>query len=121
MPIVVVAVVFMAPITLVEGLALRVVIVVRLGPVSASVRRPLPHSMPPLIPSAAPKPVAIDPGIAWTRHRRPHLVAQRWRSRTDVYADSGKGGSRECRSQDQASYPFGFHRSLSLQRPYIQC
>jgi len=95
-PVMVVAMVFMIPVTFVVRPAPIVVIVVRMAPVGTHIRRSLPHSMPPLIPSAAPEPIAINPGIAWTRHRTPNLIAQRRRSSADVYADLGKGWSSKC-------------------------
>ena len=95
-PVMVVAVVFMIPVTLVVCPAPVVVVIVRVGPVRTRIGWPAPHSRPPLIPSAAPEPIAIDPGIAWTRHRTPNLIAQRRRSSADVYADLGKGWSSKC-------------------------
>jgi hypothetical protein len=109
-PVMVVAVVFMIPVTLVVCPAPVVVVIVGVVPVCTRVWRPLPHSTSPLIPSAAPEPVAIDPGVAWTGHRTADLIAQRRRRNTGVYADLGKGWSRKCRSHDQASNPSRFHR-----------
>src|SRR5277367_5565820 len=108
-PVVMVAMVFMVPMTLMERPALMVVIIVRMVPVRSLIRGPLPYSGPPHIPSAVPVPVAVDPRIPWTRHSWPHLVADRRRSNADIYADSRKGRGRECRSQDQTCYPFRFH------------
>jgi hypothetical protein len=95
-PVMVVAVVFMIPVTFVVRPAPIVVIVVRMAPVSTRIGRPPPHSGPPHIPSAAPEPVPIDPGIAWARHRTPDLIAQRRRTNTGVDANLGEGWCRKC-------------------------
>jgi len=97
-PVVVIVVVMMIPMTLVIGPALVVVVIVGVVPIRTLIGRPLPHSVPPLIPSAVREPVAINPGIAWTGHRTPGLIAQRWRRTADVYANLCEGRSRKCRS-----------------------
>src|ERR1700733_10446869 len=103
------AVVFMVPMTLMVGPAAVVVVVVRMAPIRTGVGRSAPHSGGPDISAAVPVPISIDPGIAWTRHGRPHFIAQRWRSSAYVYAYSGEGWSCECRSQNRSCDPFRFH------------
>lgn len=65
-PIVVVAVIFMVPVTLMEGPALLVVIIVRVVPICSRVRRSPPNSRDPHIPSPYGVPISIDPSVART-------------------------------------------------------
>src|ERR1700733_8949858 len=99
-PVVVVAVVFTIPVTLVVCPAPVVVVVVRVAPVGARIGRTPPHSGDPHIPSPRPVPISVYPDKARTRNRGPNLIAQWQRSSADVYADLSEGWSRKYRSQD---------------------
>src|SRR5271165_6945338 len=120
-PIVVVAVVFMLPVTFMVCPAPVVVIIVRVVPIRTRIGRSPPYSRDPYISSPVPVPIPIYPDVSRTWNRRPHLIAQRGRSNTDIYADSSKGRRRKCRSQDCTSDPFRFHCSLPLLQPLIRC
>jgi hypothetical protein len=108
-PVVVVTVIIVVPMTLIVFPAVVIVVIVRMSPICACVGRPAPYSGDPHISAAVPVPISIDPGITRTRHGRPHLIAQRGRSSAYIYAYSGEGLSRECRSQDRGCNPFRFH------------
>src|ERR1700733_5734734 len=108
-PVVVVTVIIVVPMTLVVFPPVVIVVVVRMRPICAREGRPAPYSGHPHISAAVPVPISIDPGIARTRHGRPHLIAQRWRSSAYIYAYSGEGWSRDCRSQNRSCDPFRFH------------
>ena len=82
--VVMIAVVFSVPVPLMDLPALLVVIVVWMGPVGARVRWLLPDAGDPNVASAAISPVTVDPGIAFTGHRRPCLIAQWWRWGADI-------------------------------------
>jgi hypothetical protein len=95
-PIVVVAVVLVIPMTLMVLPTAVVVIVMRVGPIRARIRRPAPYSRDPYIPCPGPVPISIDPGITRTRNSWPDLIAQRRRFVTDIDTDLGKGWSGDC-------------------------
>ena len=94
MPMVVmIIVVFAVPVALMSLPALPVVVVVGMAPVGAGVGWPLPRAGDPDVPAAARVPVAIGPDETFCRHRRPNLIADRWRRRADVDLDLA-----ECRN-----------------------
>jgi hypothetical protein len=95
-PIVVVMVIVVVPVTLVVFPTVVIVVVVRMGPIPTLEGWPAPYAGYPYIPVPRPVPVSIDPGIARTRDSRPHLIAQRWRRRADVYTNLRKGWSGNC-------------------------
>jgi hypothetical protein len=84
MVVVVIAMVFVIPMTFMHLPATVIMVVVRMAPVGSRVGRPLPTPGDPDIPPAAWSPVAIHPGVAFSRHRRPYLIANGWRRRADV-------------------------------------
>ena len=75
--------ILMVPVALMHLPAIVVMVVVRMAPVSTGIRRPLPHSRNPDIPPMVWSPVPINPNVARTRHRRPCLIADRWRRCAD--------------------------------------
>jgi hypothetical protein len=87
MIVVVIAMVFAIPVALMYPPALLVVVVVGMAPVGAGVGWPLPSAGDPDIVAAARAPVPIDPGVAFFRHWRSHLIAERWRWRADIDLD----------------------------------
>jgi hypothetical protein len=108
-PVVVVTVIIVVPMTLIVLPAVVIVVVVRMSPICARVGRSAPYSGDPHVSAAVRVPISIDPGIARTRHGRPHLIAQRGWSSAYIYAYSSEGWSRECRSQNRSCDPFRFH------------
>jgi hypothetical protein len=88
-----IAMVFMVPMTLMHLPAALIMIVVRMAPVSSRIRRPLPNPWDPDIPSAPISPVAIDPDKAFARKSRPHFIPYGWRS-TEVNLDLAE--CRDC-------------------------
>ena len=92
----VVAVIFMIPMALMVGPSTVIVVVVRVGPIGAGIRRSAPHSGDPDISAPVPVPISIDPRVTRTWHRRPYFVAERRRSNSDINADRGEGWSTYC-------------------------
>jgi hypothetical protein len=92
MVVMVIAMVFAVPVAFMYLPALLVVVVVRMAPVCASVGRPLPCAWDPDVAVATRPPIAINPGVAFSRHGRYYLVAD-WRWwRADIDLDLA-----ECR------------------------
>src|SRR5438309_2092378 len=77
--VVVIAMVFVVPVAFVHLPALLVVVVVGMAPVGAGVGWPLPDAGDPDIAAAPSSPVAIDPGVTFSRHGRSYLISRRWR------------------------------------------
>jgi len=99
--VMVVAVVLVVPVPFMDLPSLLVVVVVRMGPVGPGVGRPLPDAGDPDVASAAISPVTVDPGVAFSGHRRPCLIAQRWRRGADINVNlakcrDGQGRCGEC-------------------------
>jgi hypothetical protein len=94
MIVVVVAMVLAVPVTFVHLPALLVVVVVGMGPVGAGVGWPLPDAGDPDVVVAANSPVAIDPGVAFSWHGRPDLIADCRRRRPDIDLDLAE--CRDC-------------------------
>jgi hypothetical protein len=84
MIVVVIAMVFVVPMTFMNLPALLVMVVVRMAPVGAGVGWPLPDAGDPDIAAATRAPVPINPGVAFSGHRRSHLIAKCWRWRADI-------------------------------------
>jgi hypothetical protein len=82
MIVVVIAVIFAVPMAFMNLPALLIVVVVGMAPVGAGIGWPLPDAGYPDIATATRAPVPIDPGVAFSRHGRPGLVAdwRRWRA-----------------------------------------
>ena len=83
MVVVVIAVILVVPVTLMDPPALGIVVVVRMTPVRACIRRSLPEARDPDIMSSPDCPVAVDPHIAIPWHRRTYFITDRWRGGTD--------------------------------------
>src|SRR5258708_22175118 len=77
--VVMVAMVFAIPVTFVHLPAALVVVVVGVAPVGAGVGWSLPAAGDPDVAATACSPVTVNPVVAFFRHRRPYLVADRWR------------------------------------------
>ncbi len=97
MIVVVVAMVLAIPVAFVHLPALLVVVVVRMAPVGAGVRRPLPNAWNPDIMIAANSPVAIDPSVAFSGQGRPDFIADGWRWGADIDLDLAE--CRDCQSR----------------------
>lgn len=93
MIVVVVAMVFTVPVAFMHLPATIIMVVVRMAPVGSHVGRPLPDPGDPDISPAAITPVAVDPGVSFSWHRWPYLIAYGWRRRADVDVDLA-----ECRN-----------------------
>lgn len=91
--IVVIAVVFVVPVSFMHLPALLVVVVVWMAPVGSRIGRPLPNPRDPDIPTAAISPVAINPDEAFSWNRWPYLIVQGWRCGADVDADLTECGN----------------------------
>ena len=94
------AVIFMIPVALLHVPAVSFVLVVRVVPVSAFVRRSLPYTGNPDVTASVDAPVAIHPGVACGGRWRAALITnRRWCSTTDNDAQTnlredrcGEGG-----------------------------
>ena len=89
--VVMIAMVFVIPVAFMHLPALLVVVIVRMAPVGTGVGWPLPDAGVPDIVAAAIPPITIDPGVAFSRHRRPYLIPHR-RGSAEIDADLA-----ECR------------------------
>jgi hypothetical protein len=94
--------IFVVPVAFMHLPALLVMVIVRIAPVGASVRRALPDTMHPHVMSSTVAPIAVGPDVSLTRHRRTHLVSQRWRRAANVHMDLGDGGCSECGKDNSA-------------------
>jgi hypothetical protein len=91
---VVVTVVFMIPVAFMDSPALLVVVVVRMAPVRTLIGRPLPDST--LHSYLPPFQAQNPPNIARTWHGSLDLIPQRWRSTTDINAESRPLDGETC-------------------------
>jgi len=96
---VVIAVVFVGPIPFMDVPSVRVMIIVRMGPVGSGIRGTLPCAGMPDPAVAFDDPIAIYPDITRPGDRRGHVIAERGRGRTDIdvkghLSESGEGKSR---------------------------
>ena len=97
MIVVMIAMVFAVPVALMYSPALLVVVVVRMAPVGARVGWPLPSAGDPDVAATACSPVTVNPVVAFFRHRRPYLVADRWRrAEIDLDLTECRGGQGRC-------------------------
>jgi hypothetical protein len=87
MVVMVIAVIVTVPVSFVEAPSFLVMVIVRMAPIGASVRRPVPTSGNPYVLSVSGTPVAVDPGEAFARRRGASLIAQRGRISADIDAD----------------------------------
>jgi hypothetical protein len=88
--IMVIAVIVMIPVALMIVPTVLVVIVMRMTPVRASIRRPLPEARNPYIAIPTGRPVSVNPQKPFARRRRTPLVTQRRRSAANHNADLRK-------------------------------
>src|SRR5277367_5716667 len=112
MVVVMVAVVFVVPVSFMDLPALLVVIVMRMGPVGARVGRSLPNSRDPDIATATLSPVSVDPCVAFSWHRRSYLIADGWGRGADVNLDLAECRGRQDRCGEDATQPFCFQLVL---------
>jgi hypothetical protein len=95
--VVMIAVVVMIPVAFMHLPAALVVVIVRMAPVGARVRRPLPDAGVPDIAPIIVAPIAIDPGVALAWHSRPDFIADRWWRSADVNMNLAK--CRHCQGR----------------------
>src|ERR1700733_11485591 len=77
--VVVIAAVLVIPMSLVHLPAALVMVIVRMSPVRACIRRSLPDAGIPDITPAIVAPITVDPGVALAWHGRSDFIADRWR------------------------------------------
>ena len=111
--VVVMIVIFVVPVALVQLPALLIMVVVRVIPVRAFIRRMVPTSGNPPVVVSVRRPVTIDPGIARTWRDTALFVADRRRAGAYLQrylrgGRNGKSGGKQC-----ATYPIELH-SLGL-------
>lgn len=95
--VVVIAVVFVIPVAFVHLPASLVVVVVGVAPVGAGVRWPLPAAGNPDVAAAARAPVAVNPGVTFSWHGWPYLIADRWRcAEIDLDLTECRGSQSLC-------------------------
>jgi hypothetical protein len=85
--VVVIAMILMVPVSFVQPPSLLVVVIVRIAPIGASVRRPVPTSGNPYVLSVSCTPIAADPGVSFAGRWGTCLIAQGWRGSADIDAD----------------------------------
>jgi hypothetical protein len=93
----VIAVVIMIPVAFMYLPAALVVVIVRMGPVRASIRRALPDAGIPDITPAIVAPIAVNPGVALARHGRPDFIADGWWRSADINMNLAK--CRHCQGR----------------------
>jgi hypothetical protein len=82
------------PVSFVEAPSLLVMVIMRMAPIGASVRRPVPTSGNPYVLAVSGAPISVDPGISFARGRGSSLITHWWRISADIHADLRK--SRHC-------------------------
>ena len=103
MVLVAVAMIFVVPMAFMHLPATVIMVVVRMTPVGSLIGRPLPPPRDPDIPPAAWSPVAIHPGVAFSRHDRSYLIAD-WRGRgADIDLDLAECRSCQGRCGDESA------------------
>ena len=112
-----IAVVFPVPVAFPELPAPVVVVIMRMRPERSRVWRSHPSSRNPHIPSAHPVPIAVRPDVLWSWHRRPYLVAQRRRCRSNINTDLPQHWYRRAHRQNRRCYPFRLHRNRPFRMP----
>jgi hypothetical protein len=88
-PAVAVVVVFMIPVSFVQLPALLVMIVVRVAPIGAFVRRTVPAALDPAVVATVGGPISFNPSVAWTGNWSALFVAEGRGSGSDVYRNLG--------------------------------
>ena len=94
MVVVVIAMIIMVPVSFVEAPSLLVVVIVRMAPIGAGVRRPVPTSGNPYVLALSGAPITVDPSVAFAGWRGTSLIAHWWRISADINANLRK--SRHC-------------------------
>jgi hypothetical protein len=97
MVVMVIAMVFAVPVAFMYLPALLVVVVVRTAPVCAGVGRLLPTAGDPDVAVATRPPIAINPGVAFFRHRRSYLITDWRRWGADIDLDLAE--CRDCQGR----------------------
>jgi hypothetical protein len=87
MIVVVIAMIVMVPVSFVDAPSFRVMVIVRMAPIGAGVRRPVPTSGNPYVLSFSCAPIAVNPGVSFAGRRGTSLIAQWWRGSADIDAD----------------------------------
>jgi hypothetical protein len=112
--VVMIAMIFVVPVSFVHLPSLLVVVVVRMGPVSASVGWTIPAAGNPDVPTVVNSPVAVDPGIPVSGHRWAYFVAHRRRCSADVDADLPKQWHCQGDCGDSSKKPFHLQIKVSV-------
>jgi hypothetical protein len=88
-PVVVMAVAMIVtvPVSFVEAPSFLVMVIVWMAPIGAGVRRPVPTSWNPYVPSVSCAPIAVHPGESFARGRGTSLIAHWWRISANIDAD----------------------------------
>ena len=87
MVVMVIAMIVTVPVSFVEAPSFLVMVIVRMAPIGAGVRRPVPTSWNPYIPSVSCAPIAVDPSVSFAGGRGTSLIAHWWRISADIDAD----------------------------------
>src|ERR1700733_9307238 len=103
------AMIVVIPVAFMQLPALLIVIVVRVAPRRALVRRTVPAACHPTVMLSVGSPIAVNPGIARTGNRPTPLDAQWRRCDSDVHPDLCRSRDRESDGKKQATYPIQFH------------
>ncbi len=80
-PVMMIAMVVAVPVAFVIVPSVVIAVVMAMTPISARIRRPLPHSRSPHVAASVPSPIAVDPHIARPRHPWTRLIPHRRRRR----------------------------------------
>jgi hypothetical protein len=87
MVVMVIAMIVMVPVSFVELPSLLVMVIVRMAPIGAGVRRPVPTSGNPYVLSVSCAPIAIDPSVSFAGRRGTSFITHWWRISADIHAD----------------------------------
>jgi hypothetical protein len=82
-----VAMIVTVPVSFVEAPSFLVMVIVRMAPIGAGVRWPIPTSWNPYVASVSCAPIAVDPGESFARGRGTSLIAHWWRISADIDAN----------------------------------
>jgi hypothetical protein len=98
---VMIAVVFVRPVAFMYVPAIGIMIVVRMSPIGASIRRSLPFAVSPYPAAALRNPVSIDPYIARAWYWRRGLITQRRRWGPDGNSKGDLSKYWDCKGRSQ--------------------
>jgi hypothetical protein len=107
-----VVVVFMVPVPFVQHPTFAIVVVMRMRPIRAFVRRPLPVPTHPSVPMPLRLPISLDPNEARTRRRPRLFINQRWRRSSNVHRNLRRSRHCHCRHHHRTTHPMQFHLDL---------